>query len=43
MFARNGQVAITDLIFPATGQQLISAIAEGGDAKLKKLTITGVG
>ncbi|MDQ1057031.1 fructan beta-fructosidase [Arthrobacter globiformis] len=43
VFAQNGQVAITDLIFPARGQQFISAFAEGGDATLKKLTITEVG
>jgi fructan beta-fructosidase len=42
VFAQNGQVAITDLIFPTTGHHVVSAFAEGGNATLMKLTITNV-
>lgn len=42
VFAQKGQATITDLIFPATGQHVVSAFAEGGNATLKKITITEV-
>jgi fructan beta-fructosidase len=40
VFAQNGQLAITDLIFPTSADQAVSAFAEGGVARLQKLTIT---
>ncbi|XBH20898.1 GH32 C-terminal domain-containing protein [Jonesiaceae bacterium BS-20] len=40
VFAADGQIAITDLVYPAAGANQISLWAQGGDAKLVSLTIT---